>query len=283
MRKNLLTFLLLTIFSYLCFSQTSDSALISLSNNDKIDAPNETSDSIPIPEYPLMNKIEVTKSATIATTQKSLPLEEKIKPILLAIKVVDKKTNIPLQAIVQTIAHPNSTGQGVCNVDGKFHFNINNHSDIEIRIAQPGYHTYIDTINIIKEGFNGNIYTKVYPLTPFQKGDIVALDNIYFKQGDDHLLPNSYPALNKLAEMMHLNPNMAIQLGGHTENKGSKKQLIELSQKRVNSVRFYLLQKGIKINRIKTIGYGPSKPIYHGNDAEQQKMNRRVDFKIIKF
>lgn len=287
MEKKITTFFLLYIISYNCFSQADDKLIVTQNSPQKTATHHQDTtslDSNTVPQYPLMNKIEVNKLPdTLQEVVKTSKTKKEYKPILLAIKVVDKTTNIPIKAVVQTISHPHTTGQGICNHDGKFHFNINNHSDIEIRISEPGYHTYIDTIDIIKEGFKDNIYTKVYQLTPFKKGDIVALDNIYFKQGDDRLLPDSHPALNKLADMMNTNSNMVILLGGHTENKGSKNQLIELSKKRVNAVRFYLLQKGIKLSRIKTIGYGASKPIYHGSDTDKQKINRRVDFKIIKF
>ncbi len=218
------------------------------------------------------------------TNTETSPLPEIIpyKDVLLALKIVDGETNTPLQASIITIAQSNARGQGICDTEGKFHFNINNKSVIELHITHHGYHTQIDTVDFQKEHFSGDIYTKTYKLNVFRKGEVVTLSNIYFEQGKDAVLPTSHLSLNRLADLMKLNPSMVIRLEGHTETQGSHKQLVELSLRRVNSVRFYLIQKNIKTSRIKTVGYGPNKPAYTGKDTKLQKQNRRVTFTVIK-
>ena len=76
---------------------------------------------------------------------------------------------------------------------------------------------------------------------------------------------------------------MVIKLGGHTDNTASLDASVRLSLKRVNEVRYYLIQKGIKLNRIKVQGYGSSRPLVGGTDPESQKKNRRVDCEILRF
>lgn len=209
------------------------------------------------------------------------------RDVLLALKVVDTVANTPLEATVFTTSLRKvrgglTKGEGVCNEQGQFHFKLNESSIIEIMIAYPGYHNFIDTIDIAGENYQKSIYTKICSMQPFSKGEVVLLDNIRFKQGDDELLTSSYPTIDRLVDMMRINPDMVIKLNGHTENKGSQNILMELSQNRVNSVRFYLLQKGIKLHRIKSEGYGPLKPIYTGPDPVKQELNRRVEFEILK-
>ena len=206
--------------------------------------------------------------------------------LLLVLKVVDSLTNVPLEATVHTRSFGSTRGrtrkgEGICDASGKFQFRLLSNSIVEITIIHPGYHRYITLIDVKKEHITQQSYTKVCKLSAFKKGDIVLLNNIGFKQGDDHLLPSSYPTLDKLILMMEANPHMVIKLNGHTETTGSSSLMKKLSQKRVNSVRFYLIQNGIKVSRIKSVGYGGSKPLYTGKDPEKQRSNRRVELEIV--
>jgi outer membrane protein OmpA-like peptidoglycan-associated protein len=101
-------------------------------------------------------------------------------------------------------------------------------------------------------------------------------------QSKPELLPESYPELNEVVEFMKANPHIEIELAGHTDNRGSFRSLMSLSQQRVNKVKTYLVSKGISPKRIEGRGYGGSKPIA-GNDTEESRvLNRRVEFIIKK-
>lgn len=121
-----------------------------------------------------------------------------------------------------------------------------------------------------------------FQMQPIEIGTTVTLKNILFVQSKDALLPESYPQLDLVVQFMQANPHVEIELGGHTDNRGSFQQLMSLSQKRVNKVKNYLVSKGIKPKRITGKGYGGSKPIA-GNDSEETRLlNRRVEFTIKK-
>jgi outer membrane protein OmpA-like peptidoglycan-associated protein len=78
------------------------------------------------------------------------------------------------------------------------------------------------------------------------------------------------------------NEQVNIELAGHTDNIGNPSKNIKLSQERVNTVKEYLVSKGIDSSRITGKGYGGAKPIASNNSEETRKLNRRVEFIIRK-
>jgi len=112
-------------------------------------------------------------------------------------------------------------------------------------------------------------------------GEKVQLKNIFFENGRYYLLPESYAELNKLAQYLLRNPQMEIQINGHSDNSGSKNKNQKISEQRAREVFEYLIKKGVQ-NKMYFKGYGSSMPVA-GNDTEiDRAKNRRVEFEIIK-
>lgn len=107
------------------------------------------------------------------------------------------------------------------------------------------------------------------------------LNNVYFETAEYELLTASFSELNKLVELMNQNPTLTILIEGHTDVIGDKKANMELSQKRVNSVKNYLISKGIESKRIETKGWGSTKPLNANGNDEERKVNRRVEFRVM--
>jgi outer membrane protein OmpA-like peptidoglycan-associated protein len=82
--------------------------------------------------------------------------------------------------------------------------------------------------------------------------------------------------------MMNDDASIKIELSGHTDNTGNKDALMKLSEERVQAVKAYLEEKGIKKGRISGRGYGPTKPIAPNDTNENKQRNRRVEVKITK-
>ncbi|WP_078063180.1 OmpA family protein [Solirubrum puertoriconensis] len=119
-------------------------------------------------------------------------------------------------------------------------------------------------------------------LIPFQVGQTIRLNNIFFAQSKYYLRENSYPELMRLVRIMKDYPQMEIRVDGHTDNQGDPALNMKLSIDRVNEVKKYLVSKGIPGNRITTQGFGDTKPIASNEQEETRKMNRRVEFVITK-
>jgi OmpA-OmpF porin, OOP family len=121
-----------------------------------------------------------------------------------------------------------------------------------------------------------------FTLQPIEVGTTVSLKNVLFKQSSTDLLSGSSEELNVVASFMRANPKVKIQLSGHTDNRGVQKDNVTLSQARVKKVKEYLVSKGVSKRRMSGRGYGGSKPIASNDSEESRKLNRRVEFTIIK-
>ncbi|MDH5379862.1 MAG: OmpA family protein [Cyclobacteriaceae bacterium] len=119
-----------------------------------------------------------------------------------------------------------------------------------------------------------------FSLLPVEVGVTVNLKNVLFKRGTADFLPGTTSALNSVVELMKDNPNLKIELSGHTDNTGIAKKNVKLSQARVKVVKKYLVQQGVSKNRITGIGYGGDKPIASNRTEATRKLNRRVEFTI---
>jgi len=112
-------------------------------------------------------------------------------------------------------------------------------------------------------------------------GKVMRLNNLIFEVGKSKIDPGSYPELDILVNLMNDNPNMIIQLEGHTDYLGDNRANVRLSQQRVESVRDYLAHRGIARSRIKTKAFGGSQPLSRDNTPEAHRLNRRVEVRIL--
>jgi len=114
-----------------------------------------------------------------------------------------------------------------------------------------------------------------------RKGESIVLDHLIFAMGKAALSKESYPGLDEVVAMLDDHPSMVIQLEGHTDNVGNAKMNMELSADRVENVKKYLVSKGIKKSRVKTVAFGGTRPLRNSNDEEAKALNRRVEMRIL--
>lgn len=112
-------------------------------------------------------------------------------------------------------------------------------------------------------------------------GEKIALKNIFFENARYYLLPESYSELNKLAQYLLRNPQMEVQINGHSDNVGSKNKNQKISEQRAREVFEYLIKKGVQ-NKMYFKGYGSLLPIASNDNDIDRAKNRRVEFEIIK-
>ena len=113
-------------------------------------------------------------------------------------------------------------------------------------------------------------------------GKAMVLEGITFKTGSAEVTKESEPALDKAYQTMKENPTIVVQIVGHTDNSGKRSSNIKLSQRRADSVRNYLVNKGIEPARISAVGKGPDQPIAPNNTKENKAKNRRIEFVRVK-
>lgn len=101
----------------------------------------------------------------------------------------------------------------------------------------------------------------------------VVLPTVLFRQGTAELLPESAPALDKLAADLRANPALRLRVAGHTDRLGESQKNQLLSEQRAAAVRAYLVKAGVAAARLETIGYGDKRPLHPSPDVR----NRRVE------
>lgn len=112
-------------------------------------------------------------------------------------------------------------------------------------------------------------------------GNVIRLDNLIFQVGKSKISEESYSELNVLNNILKQNPNMVIQLEGHTDYVGDAKENMRLSQARVDAVKDHLVDLGIAKNRVKTKAFGGTVPLSRDDTPEGHRMNRRVELRIL--
>jgi OmpA-OmpF porin, OOP family len=112
---------------------------------------------------------------------------------------------------------------------------------------------------------------------------IVIKEKIQFKLGSAEILPESFGLLDEIVAVLKDNPQIEVlQVEGHTDTTGGAQRNHELSHERAESVRKYLVDKGIAGKRLVAKGFGPDRPIATNDTDEGREQNRRVEFNIIK-
>lgn len=106
-----------------------------------------------------------------------------------------------------------------------------------------------------------------------------AIQNLEFEFAKASIKPSSYAALDRVAELLK-RKNLNLKLSGHTDNVGSKERNLALSRERAESVKAYLVGKGVNASKIEAVGYGMTQPIASNKTAAGRQKNRRVEFTI---
>lgn len=110
-----------------------------------------------------------------------------------------------------------------------------------------------------------------------KKGEILALENVKFESGRSDLRPESYAELERLYKFMEENPELSLDVFGHTDSSGDNAINLNISEKRADAVTDYLLKRGINEGRVKSRGFGESYPLASNSTSLGRQKNRRVE------
>lgn len=214
-----------------------------------------------------------------------IKLEQEDRPdpvVLIRGKVFNAKTKEPLEAMIEyedisdgkkygiTYSDPKSGDYTIVLPYGK-NYGFNALADNFIAVS--------DNIDITEVGGYKEITRDLY-MVPIEVGETVLLNNIFFETNKATLKSASYAELNRIKKIMDKNPQLKIEISGHTDNVGDKSYNQNLSLKRAQAVLDYLKNKGIETNRMSSKGYGMEKPVADNSTEEGRAKNRRVEFTI---
>jgi outer membrane protein OmpA-like peptidoglycan-associated protein len=199
-------------------------------------------------------------------------------------KVFDIKTKEPLLATVEIIdLEKDQTIYKAPTImpQGTYIACIPLKSNYAMNVSAQGYLFYSENFTLEKVKKVDKSYIIDVPLQPIEPGSVVVLKNIFYETDKFQLKKESEIELKKLINLLQKNPGLCIEISGHTDNVGGLEHNKSLSTNRAKTVYEYLIQHGIKAERLKYAGYAYSKPLADNNTAEGRALNRRTEFKVL--
>lgn len=163
---------------------------------------------------------------------------------------------------------------------GKFLISLPSGKNYGITVKAEGYLFHSENFDIPDSA----AYSEVSLIIQLEKmivGSKIILRNIFFNFASDSLRNESSNELENIYNLLVENPDMKIEISGHTDNLGSLEINTKLSSARAKSVVEYLIKRGIFSTRLEYKGFAYSQPIASNDNEEGRQLNRRVEFKIL--
>jgi outer membrane protein OmpA-like peptidoglycan-associated protein/tetratricopeptide (TPR) repeat protein len=211
------------------------------------------------------------------------PQEKKSSLTTFIGNVMDEETKLPLEANIkiEDLDSAKLVGEYVSNsATGKCVVILNPGHNYSLTVSKNGYLFYSENFNIPANNEFKEVKKDVL-LQAIKEGKKIVLNNIFFQTGKAELTETSIVELDHLYNLLNENPDIKVEISGHTDNVGNKADNLKLSQDRATVVVSALVKKGINSSRLTAKGYGDTQPIAPNDTDEHKQLNRRTEFKII--
>jgi outer membrane protein OmpA-like peptidoglycan-associated protein len=196
-------------------------------------------------------------------------------------KVIDAKTKKPLQARIEVfqLDDNKTVFQSISDEEtGEFQAFLPTDKEYGYNINKKGYMFFSGSF-VEKDSLT---VAKNVDLSTIAVGEKIILHNIFFDFDKATLKPKSIAELERVAKFLKQNPKVSIELGGHTDAKGSAEYNQPLSENRAKAAVDYLVKLGIDADRMTYKGYGKSKPIATNETDAGRALNRRTEIIVTK-
>lgn len=193
-----------------------------------------------------------------------------MKGVSALIQLIDLETE---EVVVESPSFP---------TEGDYMVTLPTDRDYALNVAAEGYLFFSDHFSFRGEHSHKDPFRRDIALERMEVGSSVVLNNIFFESDSHLLLPGSMAELNRVLVFMEENPDLSVEIAGHTDNTGSEQHNQDLSGKRAEAVVEYLFSNGIDAKRLISVGYGDRKPVETNDSEEGRAMNRRTELTIIK-
>ncbi|MEI9934711.1 MAG: OmpA family protein [Ferruginibacter sp.] len=221
---------------------------------------------------PLLSMSQVTPSEPI-----NLPKDAKID-----VTLTDMNNNPLNNEIVVFKGKANGIEyQGLSDSTGKFSLRLPAGDQYDYFVL--GFHDSLQRNVFDIPALKGNgFYRAPFEINiQFQPPGSFVLQGCNFETGKTTLNDDSYTVLDELVAYLQRKDDEKVEIDGYTDNIGKASENMVLSQNRANTVRAYLLTKGISPDRVTAVGYGMSDPIDDNSTAEGRAQNRRIEVKTL--
>ena len=176
-----------------------------------------------------------------------------------------------------------------CDKDGNYNFKLDGETNYKLSASQAGFLNKNETTTTKGLRNQDSTYITVYKdieVEKIFKERLIVIPNIYYDYDKATLRPESEAVLDSILVFFKDNKDLTIEIGSHTDSRGSDAYNLKLSQARAQSVVDYLIAKGIAQERLVAVGYGETKLVNKCSNGvecteEEHQKNRRTTFRII--
>jgi len=233
----------------------------------------------------LMNEDNLLASVTAPVSEFKAEKIVSSGPKMTILKGVisDDKTKIPLDATIELIDNTLNEVIATFNSNattGKYLVSLPSGKNYGIAVKKDGYLFHSENFDLMTSQQFQEVIINV-ALKQIDIGQSIILKNIFFDFDKATIRMESANELDRLIKLLTDNPTLKIELGSHTDSKGSDDYNQKLSQSRSQSVVNYLIGKGILTDRLVAKGYGETVPVATNDTELGRQENRRTDFKIL--
>ncbi|MBS1637248.1 MAG: OmpA family protein [Bacteroidetes bacterium] len=197
--------------------------------------------------------------------------------------ISDEQTKLPLEAQIDLIDNEKNELLATFRSNGttgKYLVSLPSGKNYGIAVKRDGYLFHSENFDLPATADFQEVEKNI-ELKKIDIGKTIVLRNIFFDFDKATIRPESANELDRLIKLLTDNPGIRIELGSHTDSKGSDDYNQKLSQQRSQSVVNYLISKGIAASRLEAKGYGETVPIATNDTDEGRQQNRRTEFKIL--
>jgi outer membrane protein OmpA-like peptidoglycan-associated protein/Tol biopolymer transport system component len=228
-------------------------------------------------------KVEKLKNDDFVDPMVQASRDKKVVTVLKG-KVIDENTAAPLGATISLV--DNETKKVLAKIttnpaNGDFELVIPHGGNYGVATEKAGYLFNSINFNLPKFAEFQEIDTHII-MVRAEVGSKVILKNIFFDVGKSDLKKESIAEVEKIQELLLGNPNLKVQINGHTDNTGNSSSNKALSLKRATAVVDYLVSHGVDASKLTAKGYGSDRPIVSNDDETGgREINRRTEIEII--
>jgi outer membrane protein OmpA-like peptidoglycan-associated protein len=148
-------------------------------------------------------------------------------------------------------------------------------------LSADGYRNQEKTVSVEEAGTATVEVVMQGGLVKLDGDRILILDKVYFETDSAQIQQESLPLLDEVASTLINHPELLhIQVQGHTDSRGAEDYNLDLSSRRAEAVRYYLVTQGVSESRLTAQGYGESVPLAKDENEKAWAMNRRVEFHV---
>ena len=216
--------------------------------------------------------------ADIEPEPNNLPIAEGENTVVIKGKISDHTTAEAVFARVKILGEEGFEQEHFN--DSTFSFTLLSKRNYTLQIEADGY--FSKQIELLIKTDEAREFVRNVEVERIVTGARIELENVLFIRGEAEFLESSYDELDLVADMMFNNPTLIIELAGHTDGIGNSHLNMRLSQERVDVVINYLVEKGVDSSRLSGKGYGGTVPIASNATESTRKLNRRVEFIVVK-